>query len=58
MNQYREFFVQEIFENKKLPVQKTFINKSLPLDKSEITPLKLENNYWMNSPLKTSKEER
>jgi hypothetical protein len=58
MNQYREFFVQEVFENKKLPVQKTFINKSLPLDKSEITPLKLENNYWMNSPLKTSKEER
>jgi hypothetical protein len=58
MNQYREFFVQEVFENKKLPVQKTFINKSLPLHKSEITPLELENNYWMNSPLKTSKEER
>jgi hypothetical protein len=58
MNQYREFFVQEIFENKKLPVQKTFINKSLPLHKSERSPLELENNYWMNSPLKTTKEER
>jgi hypothetical protein len=56
MNQYREFFVQEIFENKKLPVNKKFIDKSLPLNKSTITPLILENNYWINSPLKTKKD--
>jgi len=55
MNQYREFFVQEIFENKRLPIQKNFIDKRLPLSKSLITPLKLENNYWLNTPLKSSK---
>ena len=56
MNQYREFFVQEVFENKRLPGQKNFIDKSLPLSKSMVTPLKLENNYWMNTPLKSKKE--
>ncbi|WP_299670319.1 carboxypeptidase-like regulatory domain-containing protein [uncultured Polaribacter sp.] len=55
MNQYREFFVQEIFENKKLLIHKSFIDKSLPLSKSLITPLKLENSYWMNTPLKVKK---
>ena len=55
MNQYREFFVQETFENKRLPIRKEFINKSLPLSKSKITPLKLENKYWMNTPLKGKK---
>ena len=55
MNQYREFFVQEVFESKKLPVQKKFIDKSLPLSKSLITPLILENDYWMNTPLKSKK---
>jgi hypothetical protein len=55
MNQYREFFVQEIFENKSLPLQKNFIDKSLPLSESLIIPLKLENNYWMNTPLKIKK---
>tara|TARA_R110002049_G_scaffold70344_3_gene181744 strand:- start:1037 stop:1588 length:552 start_codon:yes stop_codon:yes gene_type:complete len=56
MNQYREFFVQEIFEHKKLPLQKNFINKNVPLSKSIQTPLKLEENYWLNSPLKKEKE--
>jgi hypothetical protein len=55
MNQYREFFVQEVFENKKIPVLKNFIDKNLPLSKSKTTVLKLENNYWLNTPLKSSK---
>lgn len=55
MNQYREFFVQETFEDKKPPTQSNFINKKLPLSKSLTTPLKLENNYWLNTPLKSSK---
>lgn len=55
INQYREFFVQEVFENKSLPVQKNFIDKSVPLSKSKITDLKLENSYWLNTPLKSSK---
>ncbi|WP_189663156.1 MULTISPECIES: carboxypeptidase-like regulatory domain-containing protein [unclassified Polaribacter] len=55
MNQYREFFVQEIFENKNIPLQKTFIDKSLPLSQSLVTPLQLENDYWMSTPLKSKK---
>ena len=59
MNQYREFFVQEIFETKNLPKEKkiNFIDKSLPLSKSFVNPLKLENNYWMNTPLKSRKND-
>ena len=56
MNQYREFFVQEVFEQKALPLQKNFINKREPLFKATITPLQLEENYWLNSPLKKEKE--
>lgn len=56
MNQYREFFVQEVFEHKETPLLKSFINKNSPLSKSTITPLQLENNYWLNSPLKKEKE--
>jgi len=56
MNQYREFFVQEIFESKELSIQNKFINKNLPLSKSIVIPLKLEENYWLNSPLKKDKE--
>lgn len=56
LNQYRELFVQEIFENKKLPQQKIFVNKSLPLSKSKITPVIFKNEYWVNSPLKKTKK--
>lgn len=55
INQYREFFVQETFVNKKLPVFKNFIDKSLPLSKSKITPVDFKNSYWLNTPLKSSK---
>lgn len=55
INQYREFFVQEVFENKRLPVQINFIDKSVPLSQSKITDLKLKNRYWLNTPLKSSK---
>ena len=55
INQYREFFVQETFEQKELPIQQNFIDKNSPLSKSLITPLELENNYWINTPLKSSK---
>jgi hypothetical protein len=55
MNQYREFFVQEVFESKRLPIQKNFVDKNSPLSKSIITSLKLENDYWMNTPLKVKK---
>jgi hypothetical protein len=56
MNQYREFFVQEVFENKKIPLQKNFVDKNLPLEKTTITPAEFKDAYWLNSPLKKTKE--
>jgi hypothetical protein len=53
--QFREFFVQEVFENKDLSTGKNFINKNLPLSEAKITPLILENDYWLNTPLKSNK---
>jgi len=55
MNQYREFFVQETFENKNIPQQNKFIDKNAPLSKAKITKLQLEHDYWLNTPLKSSK---
>lgn len=55
VHQFREFFVQEVFENKDLPIQKNYIDKFLPLSKMMITPVDLKNNYWLNTPLKSSK---
>ena len=54
--QFRELFVQEVFENKKIPEQTIFIDKSLPLNKAKVSPFTLKNNYWINSPLKSSKK--
>lgn len=54
-NQYRELFVQEIFENKPLPNNIKFIDKAKPLSKSTITKTNFTNQYWVNSPLKKSK---
>ena len=54
-NQYREMFVQEVFESKQLPSNITFVNKIKPLSKSKITETIFENDYWVNSPLKKSK---
>ena len=56
MYQFRELFVQEVFENKKIPTDKIFIDKKTPLSKSKIASLKTENNYWVNSPLKSLKQ--
>jgi hypothetical protein len=55
INQYREFFVQETFENKNAPQQNEFIDKNTPLSKAKITNLQLEHDYWLNTPLKSSK---
>lgn len=55
INQYRELFVQEVFENKKLPSQMNFVDKSLPLSNTIITPANFKDSYWVNSPLKKSK---
>lgn len=58
-NQFREIFVQEVFENREKPSWEDiiFVNKNDILLKSMIN----ENNeslnkYWVNSPLKKTKE--
>jgi hypothetical protein len=55
MNQYREFFVQETFENKSFSDKENFIDKEATLSKTNIKTLELENDYWLNTPLKSTK---
>ena len=52
--QYREFFVQKVFENKNLPIDETFIDKILPISKAIQKPMNFKNEYWLNSPLKNA----
>lgn len=52
--QYREFFVQEVFEGKSLPKTKSFVDKVLPLSKATQNPMDFTNQYWLNSPLKNA----
>ncbi|WP_026775654.1 carboxypeptidase-like regulatory domain-containing protein [Polaribacter sp. Hel_I_88] len=52
--QYREFFVQEVFENKNLPIDGNFIDKILPISKATENPMNFKNEYWLNSPLKNA----
>ena len=56
-NQYRELFVQEVFTEKEIPKNKFFVKKMQPLSKSKIETIQLEDNYWINSPLKKAKKE-
>jgi len=55
LNQYRELFVQEVFENKNLPQDMNFVDKNSPLSKTIITNKNFKDSYWINSPLKKSK---
>ena len=50
--QYREFFVQEVFENKNVPYDTKSINKYRPLSEAEKVSNEDANNYWLNTPLK------
>lgn len=49
--QFREFFVQEVFEDKKLDSQIKYIDKFKPLSKSPINSLNNIDDYIINSPL-------
>ena len=53
--QFREFFVQEIFENKQSSDELIFINKNKPLSEAIENKLPISKSYWLNSPLKGSK---
>lgn len=54
--QFREFFTQEIFENKKPPSDLIYINKTLPLSATSVNSSNIDiTKYLINSPLKQSK---
>ncbi|MFD2917646.1 carboxypeptidase-like regulatory domain-containing protein [Psychroserpens luteus] len=55
-DQFREYFVQEVFKNKELPNNLIFVNKIMSLRKSKINSNVLDlDKYWVNSPLKSTK---
>lgn len=54
--QFREFFTQEIFENKKPPSELIFVNKRKPLSATNVNKIGFDiDKYWVNSPLKQTK---
>jgi hypothetical protein len=55
VNQFREIFVQEVFPEKKSYEELFFVNKSLPLSMSKLNTTSGKSNYWINTPLKSSK---
>jgi len=56
VNQFRELFVQKVFPNKKLPQGKVnYVQKTAPLSESQLNSNKTANKYWVNTPLKASK---
>ena len=54
--QFREFFVQEVFEDKERTEDVIFINKYRPLSEAKINALGLAKNYWLNTPLKQTRK--
>ncbi|WP_296323053.1 carboxypeptidase-like regulatory domain-containing protein [Winogradskyella sp.] len=50
--QFREYFTQQIFENKALPNNAQFINKYSPLSEAQIVEKSGVSKYWLNTPLK------
>ena len=56
IEQFREFFVQQVNIDKVLPNDLHFMNKSLPISKNPINKIKDNKQYWINTPLKAIKE--
>lgn len=55
-DQFREYFVQEVFKNKELPNDLIFVNKIMSLRRSKINENSLDlDKYWINSPLNSTK---
>lgn len=55
--QFREYFTQEIFENKRPKEDLIYVDKTLPISatKTNIPSFDLDK-YWVNSPLKKTKD--
>ena len=54
-DQFREFFVQEVFPNKSIEMDKEFVKKNAPLTQSRSHALEGKDIYWINTPLKANK---
>ena len=54
-DQFREFFVQEVFPNKTIEMDKEFVKKNAPLNRSRSHALDGKDVYWINTPLKANK---
>ncbi len=51
--QFREFFVQQLSLETKIPVDNLFIKKAIPIyGEQPIAPISNLSEYWMNTPLK------
>jgi len=51
--QFREYFTQEVFENKKPNKDLIFVDKALPLSETKVNEANFNvGTYWINSPLK------
>ncbi len=57
VNQFREIFVQQVFPNKEASRDLFFVNKNTPLSKSRLNTFSSKSNYWINTPLKSTKLE-
>ncbi len=57
VDQYREFFVQQVFTEKTLPEDLIFVSKAEMLKDAKINDGQIDKEtYWINSPLKTIKD--
>ncbi|MEO1029857.1 MAG: carboxypeptidase-like regulatory domain-containing protein [Bacteroidota bacterium] len=54
-DQFREFFVQKVNENKPLSDRLSIMNKNLPIKTSILNDFPEKNQYWINSPLMDKK---
>lgn len=57
VNQFREIFVQQVFPNKEANSELFYVNKNTPLSKSKLNTTDEKSDYWINTPLKSSKLE-
>jgi len=55
VDQFREFFVQEVFPNKSIEMDKDFVRKNSALNQSRSYSLDGKDIYWINTPLKVNK---
>lgn len=55
--QFREYFTQEIFENKRPEEGLIYVDKALPISATRTNKPSFDlDKYWVNSPLKKTKE--